>query len=483
LRQAVEELNAASGGTILFSSNVSTVVFTNDLSITNNLHIIGPGADQLSLACTNGLRSIWFSLRATCVVAGVTFSNVASGNAGALNLMSCRFRGGNGCGSAIDNSGALTMSNSALSECWAESGGAIYNKALLLINDCTFTGNIAWGQYDCPGTSSEGRGGAIYSASGAVTLKRSSFVGNWSAGGWGSRGCSGGCAAGRGGALYVGGGSLNADDCVFERNSARGGEGSGYAAGESSGGAVCITNAIVEFRNCVFTSNQVLGADGGTRDDAGTWVGGTPTLAAGGAVSLESGLLSLINASFSANCVTGGIGGGYIFPGAACFPAYGGPALGGAVYLARGTATLDHCTVTANWAVGRPGGYCMNPPSTGSAGDGIGGGIYNDRGSMWFNSVTFLANQKKSGDGAAMPSDYFENAPRMTGVQRAGNAILVSFTTQTGQTYGVQYLTSDPRTWWAPLPGVIDGTGGIATFTDSGASSLSNRYYRVFRNP
>ena len=163
LRQAVEELNAASGGTILFSSNVSMVLFTNSLSITNNLHIMGPGADKLSLASTSGLYSIQFSQRATCVVAGVTFSNVTLGNAGVLNLMSCRFRRGSSWtfrGSVIGNSGALTMSNTAMSGFWAESGGAIYNQASLVIEDCTFTGNVAGGQNYCTGRSSEGRGGA-----------------------------------------------------------------------------------------------------------------------------------------------------------------------------------------------------------------------------------------------------------------------------------------------------------------------------------
>jgi len=77
---------------------------------------------------------------------------------------------------------------------------------------------------------------------------------------------------------------------------------------------------------------------------------------------------------------------------------------------------------------------------------------------------------------------------RITAIERVNTNILVSFTTCSNRTYGVDYALEIllplfggpplPIDWHALTNGIA-GTGSIVTFTDVGAAALPRKFYRV----
>jgi hypothetical protein len=105
----------------------------------------------------------------------------------------------------------------------------------------------------------------------------------------------------------------------------------------------------------------------------------------GGGVYVGSGTLSVTNASVSSNTVLGGLGADgatYIHIGfpdsiATLFPSAGGNGLGGGLYMQAGTVALTNASVSANTAQGGQGGKGISiRNSDGPLGLGEGGGIY-----------------------------------------------------------------------------------------------------------
>jgi hypothetical protein len=66
--------------------------------------------------------------------------------------------------------------------------------------------------------------------------------------------------------------------------------------------------------------------------------------------------------------------------------------------------------------------------------------------------------------------------PRLTASVVGGN-ISISFATQTGYSYQVQYKNNLTDATWTPLGGAISGNGSIQSASDSGAGA--SRFYRV----
>ena len=117
----------------------------------------------------------------------------------------------------------------------ASSGGAIYlpNGSTLVIEDATFTGNIASRQ-----------GGAIYSSNGAmIDITLSAFNGNQ--------------ATGDGGAIYSSNGAIDITSSAFNGNQATG------------GGAIYSSNGAIDITLSAFNGNQATG-DGGAINAANT---------------------------------------------------------------------------------------------------------------------------------------------------------------------------------------------------------------------
>src|SRR4051794_25274705 len=170
---------AASGDVIQFdpSLNGQVILLASELSVTRELKIDGPGADQLAISGGNRIRI--FSATAPLTLTGLTLKN-GFGDGGALfvlraraTVIGCNFTENsapNKLGGAIYYPGSpLELTNCKFFRNTASGGlgGALCGSkdVPVTMTDCTFTENSA------------DNGGAIY-ASGPLTILRCNFTGN-----------------------------------------------------------------------------------------------------------------------------------------------------------------------------------------------------------------------------------------------------------------------------------------------------------------
>ncbi len=185
--------SASPGDTITFASNVTgTITLTNlrdQVLITENLDIEGPGADRLTISGNGEFGVFDVGAGVTATVAGLTLANAnntiggAINNAGTLTINNCTFSDNFGSGGgAIYNAGGystggtLTINNSTFSDNTGANGGAIENDGgTVTINNSTFAGNLAevLGEV-LPGSA----GGAIINVGGTLTVTDSTLSGN-----------------------------------------------------------------------------------------------------------------------------------------------------------------------------------------------------------------------------------------------------------------------------------------------------------------
>jgi Big-like domain-containing protein/List-Bact-rpt repeat protein len=175
LRQAILDANAdPEESSISFSPELKgTIVLTSgELTITDSVVIVGPGADALSIS-GNKIGRI-FKIR-TDMTDEVTLFG--------LTLKEGRDVSGNGGGAVIITTGTTTISYSILVNNAANEGGggAIrkFGSGTLTINNSTLSGNSAIDEFD------QGDGGAIRLDDGVLTIINSTVSGNSSANGGG----------------------------------------------------------------------------------------------------------------------------------------------------------------------------------------------------------------------------------------------------------------------------------------------------------
>jgi hypothetical protein len=72
-----------------------------------------------------------------------------------------------------------------------------------------------------------------------------------------------------------------------------------------------------------------------------------------------------------------------------------------------------------------------------------------------------------------------EATPLRISTQRSGGDVLVRVTTIAGRTYRIEFKNDLLVASWSVLDANIPGTGGIVTVPDTGAASLSQRFYRA----
>src|SRR5205814_10526578 len=134
-------------------------------------------------------------------------------------------------GGGVNNSGTLTLTNSAVSGNWAPvpcihlfllciyrgtaSGGGVYNSGTLIISNSIISGNHA-GSY-CHADPCSALGGGIYNRGTVMTIKNSTLIANSA-----STACSTSisCAVGVGGAFYTAGGTVTLNNSTVSGNSA-----------------------------------------------------------------------------------------------------------------------------------------------------------------------------------------------------------------------------------------------------------------------
>jgi len=223
---------AHSGDTIDISAS-GTIQLANELDITNNLTIVGPGAELLTISVQNLNFSRIFNIStgATVAISGVTIR-------GGVIVNAENSSGDNIQGGGILNAGNLTLSQCIISDNQLQNegldeagyGGAIYSSGPLTLVNCLVTNNIVYNY---------GFGGGIC-CSNALTLVNCLVQGN-QAGGYG-----GGIEAD---------GPLAMTNCTVSFNSISGGD---YPEG---GGIDVYYNATTNLLvNCTIASNSITGA-------------------------------------------------------------------------------------------------------------------------------------------------------------------------------------------------------------------------------
>ena len=251
-----------------------TIVLTDEILISDDLTIVGLGADQLTLD-------------------GNGDSRIFRINYGSLSTKI-----------SVDISG-LTFTNGA-----AATGGAIYSRETLSISDSVFTGN-----------SATLAGGAIFNFSGDLSVVNSKLIGN-------TTGTSE--DEGSGAAISHSSGVLTIDASEFTDNTALGAGGAIYISSAveamishstfstnvaNTGGAISKGNGLLIVEDCDFTENQAINGTGG----AFYVTGGTTQINAseftqnvshtnGGAIHSLDGTLTVSATTFTENRA-GGHGG------------------------------------------------------------------------------------------------------------------------------------------------------------------------------
>lgn len=431
--------------TIQFAPSLAggTITLTaGRLAITQNLAIVGPGANQLTISGNAASRIFDISGTTTVSIRGLTLTKgldtdfgggaIFNESGATLNLSGCTLSGNEGVnfiggalfnefgatasvskctftanrmivldninnvysaceGGAIDNDGTMTVVNSIFTgnqaiagntthtdQATDANGGAIANDGTLTVSGSTFTGN----QAICGNSNqiSLADGGGIASF-GALTVTDSTFTGNQAIAGNGATPDNVGSGGGIEATLFS---TLTVMNCTFTGNLAMGGAGgSGARGGDGAGGGIDVrTDSTATIVNSTFNHNQAIGGPGGAGAAGGDGVGAgiaVGTGVLGGIFGISPDTSSLM---LSGSTLTNNLalgGTGNM----------GGNGFGGGIYVAvDATVGLAGSTVTGNHANGGTG-------SGGSDGQGIGGGVYN-LGAFSFDFATIIANNHAS---------------------------------------------------------------------------------------
>jgi hypothetical protein len=436
LRDTIE--HASSGDTIVFSPSLigQTITLTSDqLTITKNLDIEGPGAALLAISGNDanqvfsiheqGLTVTVANLTIThgrahgsnATHVGAAFVNDSSNLGLANDIISHNEYDGAGGGGAIVNLYAanLTITNStfcdnqAIGPPGASVGGAalvvfpLGKPSSVMIDRCAFLRNRSvggdGGVFDGSkvGFVSIGvaDGGAIH-ADGPITITNSTFTGNQAIagnGGLASNAQAGGVDFANGGAIFSHEGGLVLSGDTFSCNEAVGGSNATCInsvvcwVGTGVGGALNnIETATVT--NCSFDHNQARGGSGNT-GGSGNLIG---TGRGGGIFDGAPGFaanLTASNLTFTDNRAVGGAGNSG--------DPLAGAGVGGALQNGFGApATVSNSMFSGNQAIGGQGSPGMN------GADGLGGALANFPGStLTVSNCTLTGNQAMGGAGGA----------------------------------------------------------------------------------
>jgi len=376
-------------------------------------------------------------------------------------------------------------------------GGAIHVvQGRLEVSNCSFIGNRALGGPPGPAGATAG-GGGIYVANGGFCATNCTFIGNEAVAGDGMPAWTSGQyiptdgGSGFGGAIYMNGGTGNLVNCTISRNCSKGGSGAKLITigglGSPSGGGVGVGAGIAVYGgsctliNCTIADNRAVGGpynslygspagigrSGGIHQAAGTILllnsliagnfGSTNQTPSNMVVTAWDGSGTVNSQGYNLIGVTNNLAGlrasdqWNVDPLLGPLQDNGGPVLTHA--LLAGSPAIDSGTNSgiAFDARGQP--RTIDNPSVPNAAGGDG----TDIGALEVNHI-------------------------LTGIEvrKAGDDILVRFTTVSDKSYGVEYRSEVDQVTWTALPGTVVGTGGIATYIDAGAAVLPRRFYRLF---
>jgi RHS repeat-associated protein len=286
----------------------------------------------------------------------------------------------------VQSNATLTLNNLTIADCLTSTNGsAVCNFGTNVVNNCTFTNDVAQGQFGTngangvnvsSGTAGSGTagtpggsiyGGAIYNQ-GVLIANGSTFADNQAYGATGGNGGNGG-------------------------NSTTGTPGSGAngaVGGSAYGGAIYsanFTNVSLAITNCSFIGDQAAAGYGGEGGYAGigastvgaNGLGGAGTNGYGGALYIYRNA-TVVNSTFYVCFAGDGQGGdcGQTTGAVNTTGGKGGNGYGGAIFNA-GTNAIINCTFNQNevaGGAGGAGGAGTTGGTGGLGGNGYGGGIY-----------------------------------------------------------------------------------------------------------
>jgi predicted outer membrane repeat protein len=240
LRAAMEQANATSeADTITFGVNGVITLASTLPTITGELSIDGPGADNLTISGNNAVRVLevaavgTLDLEGVAVANGYIFFEDGGGiyNLGVLRVTNSAFSGNYARqGGGVYNTGTLRVTNSAFSGNSARFGGGIYSSSegTVTVQDTTFSGN-----------SADNSGGGIDTSDSIMTIVNSTFTGNTT----GDRGLGGG--------ISINGGTTTVFNSTFSNNSAR------------QGGGVYHRYGTMTVENSTISGNTAISQGGG----------------------------------------------------------------------------------------------------------------------------------------------------------------------------------------------------------------------------
>jgi hypothetical protein len=341
LRQAVLDANAHPGADMIrfrhdLDGTITLSKALGQLSITDDLTIDGPGADQVAVSGNDATRVFDIGSGATVTIARLT---ITRGLAGTTELDLPTFGGG------ILNHGNLTLTDVVVSHNKAVSaasflverhngsgaGGGVTNFGTLTVTGSTFIGNQALGADFSNGafftqTQNPGDikfpglgigGGLLNMVTGTATVTDSRFIDNLAQGG---SHCTGTFAGlGQGGGIYNDN-NLDVTRTSFSGNRALGGSNnvSDLYSGDAVGGGISsgtnealigsTTSAVLTVSQSAFSHNQAVGGDNNSV--------GPPLRAAGlsdgfgGGIFVFQGSATISQSVLDHNQAVGGAGGG-----------------------------------------------------------------------------------------------------------------------------------------------------------------------------
>jgi hypothetical protein len=378
LRQAIAQANGTPGpNEIDFATGLSgTITLTGgQLTIANNdLTIVGPGADQLSVSGDNTSRvfqvnSVGAAFSGLTITGGSAPSSDNSGgglynNGGTVTIAGSAISGNSaGAGGGLYNYNAtVTITGSTISDNAAAYGGGLYNNSydhtsLVTITASTISGNSA---ATSGGGIDNNNGGLGTNNGGIISITASTISGN---------------STSLGGGLHSYGGMVTVSTSTISHNSAFLDGGGLYCVGKPGSLVTIIGSSI---RNNSAADGGGLSNNGGTmtiadstiRDNSATGAG----VAGGGIDNYTGSTLTILRSTISGNSAG----------------AYGG----GIDNIDGATATIIDSTIRNNH------------------GDGtqalLGGGIYS------YNATVIIANSSLSDNSAAYGGGLYNNSYQHT---------------------------------------------------------------------
>ncbi len=467
------------GGWVSLAFN-GTVTITNTINITNNVILDGSSVSA-TISGGNAVRLFYVAPGATFSVTNLTLANgsvfVTNGtpgtpadagaiynDGGTVTLTSCTLTnnstqsliyGGVARGGAIFNNGGnlslfqTAMANNSTIGGAAQGliassvidfglGGAIYNtNGTVNIAGCNLSGNLCQGliglsmgqSFQATGQT---MGGAVFQASGSLTIINSLFMFNQALGGSGfyfpaGHGV-GPASPAYGGALAGNGGSITMNYSQFFANTAQGGDAGvtgSWQGGFAFGGAV-YSSAALAANDCSFLGNQALGGNGSFFYDGANGCGGA---------IYNSGTSTFNCCSVYSNYIQAGntyyvITNLYFPPISTNFNGnHAGNGFGGGIFNASQFATTN-CTIALNSA------SALNGPYSQASGNAIGGGIFNNTNATFMAmNLTIASNSCISSSGIAISQIGNTN-----GTLRLHNSI-IAYGGTNGNSYGI--ITDD----------------------------------------